>query len=643
MRFIGKASPTTVGLPVALQVSTPTGTKASSTTAAAGWRTLAWSRTNQASAFTFVIDPAAGVQSYRAVLPARGWTSRSVTATVAPALFEVIVQPQDQRTVATVTNAIRSARASVDIVVYNQGASDIAAALAAAKARLARNKPKSPAIRVMVNGQWNSPSKTHTQNQYVSRMMTLLGVDPTTGRSADGVVGFNYSATNFSLTHQKTLVIDARKPDGREYASAGALPDTARAIVATFNLQASGWPWTYQGATPGANCDDGNASCSFVGGGPGTRDFGVIVRRPAEVFTIERVYSSDFAGPTPTESNLALGLNAPNRLLVWSNGTIGVGSPPPTGFGAIFSPSAGSYPVFSGQSAGSGFYPYPYYRWVQAERTSPDVHLGTVAGNANAVHLGIINRAAAAARAGKPATLYLYNEEDADDQVSAALNAAAAAGVTVKFVMSFNSTYGGAYQQLVTTTRPDGSPVNAAVHLYPTTNDYMYIHAKMIYADLDSDEVFVGSQNFSENSLLQNRELGVHLRQADGTLTAATRSSLTGTFAGDFAYLGGNVAGCPVVVITPQHTWNQQSAGLNSDTGCPLTSAQLPGAPAAIQDSNQAPMAGGSYFPAPLQEVSNEYQPPLPQGPIRTFVAPDPQYVCQDATRVASPAGCSPP
>jgi hypothetical protein len=48
------------------------------------------------------------------------------------------------------------------------------------------------------------------------------------------------------------------------------------------------------------------------------------------------------------------------------------------------------------------------------------VHLGTVAGNANAVHLGIINRAAAAARAGRPATLFIYNEEDSDDQVSAA-------------------------------------------------------------------------------------------------------------------------------------------------------------------------------------------------------------------------------
>lgn len=643
MRFIGRASPATVGRPVALQVSVPASAKASASARAAGWQTLAWGRTNAASAFSFTIDPAAGVHTYRAVLPAKGWTSRSVTTTVAPALFDVIVQPQDQRTVATVTNAIRTARASVDIVVYNQGASDIAAALAAAKARLARNKPRSPAIRVMVNGQWNSASKTHTQNQYVSQMMTLLGVDPTTGRSADGVVGFNYSATNFSLTHQKTLVIDARRPDGREYSSAASLPATARAIVATFNLQASGWPWTYQGATPGANCDDGNATCSFVGGGKGTRDFGVIVRRPAEVFTVERVFSSDFAGPTPTEANLGLGLNRPNRLLVWSNGTIGVGSPPPSGFGPIFSRSAGSYPAFAGQTVGSGFYPYPYYRWVEAAQATPDVHLGTVAGNANAVHLGIINRAAAAARAGRPATLFIYNEEDSDDQVSAALNAAAAAGVTIKFVMSFNATYGGAYQQLVTTTRPDGSPVNAAVHLYPTTNDYMYIHAKMIYADLDSDEVFVGSQNFSENSLLQNRELGVHLRQADGTLTAAIRSSLTGTFAGDFVYLGADVPGCPIVAVTPSHTWNQQSAGLNTDTGCPIGSVHSPGAPAAIQESNGAPQTPSSYFPSPLGQISNQYQPPLPQGPIRTFTAPDLQYVCQDASRVAAAGDCPTP
>jgi hypothetical protein len=216
--------------------------------------------------------------------------------------------------VATVTNAIRTARASVDIVVYNQGASDIAAALAAAKADWPGTSRRSPAIRVMVNGQWNSASKTHTQNQYVSQMMTLLGWT----RPPDALPTVSSASTTrpptLSLTHQKTLVIDARRPDGQEYSSAASLPATARAIVATFNLQASGWPWTYQGATPGANCDDGNATCSFVGGGKGTRDFGVIVRRPAEVFTVERVFSSDFAGPTPTEANLGLGLNRPNRL-----------------------------------------------------------------------------------------------------------------------------------------------------------------------------------------------------------------------------------------------------------------------------------------------------------------------------------------
>ncbi len=224
----------------------------------------------------------------------------------------------------------------------------------------------------------------------------------------------------------------------------------------------------------------------------------------------------------------------------------------------------------------------------------------------------------------------------------AAIQRAASAGVVVKIVMTFNTSYGTGYQALVTQKRAGGGPVAAAVHLYPDTNSYMYVHAKMIYADLGVDEAYVGSANFSAVSLRQNRELGLHLRASDGTLTPQIATALTTTFTGDFAYTGGNVPNCPVVAVTPTRTWNSQIGGLNQSTGCPATklaptsgrkAQTLPGVPG-------AGALGGSYFPAPLGEVSNHYTPPLPQGPMTSFVPGATQYVCFNGARVADPQNC---
>jgi hypothetical protein len=147
----------------------------------------------------------------------------------------------------------------------------------------------------MVNPQWFSAPAAAVQAAYWQVMMTQLGVDPTTGRSADGVVQFNYAASNFQITHQKTLVIDARKKDGSDYGRASALPASAKAIVATFNLQAYGWPSTWTGSTPGTNCPN-NPRCSFAAN---TRDFGMVLHDRDQIFTIERVFHPIFTAPRP--------------------------------------------------------------------------------------------------------------------------------------------------------------------------------------------------------------------------------------------------------------------------------------------------------------------------------------------------------
>lgn len=111
----------------------------------------------------------------------------------------------------------------------------------------------------------------------------------------------------------------------------------------------------------------------------------------------------------------------------------------------------------------------------------------------------------------------IYNEEMNDQQVTDALVAAAKRGVTVRVVMTFQSSWRSAFQELVA--------VGAQVHTFPTTAP-VDIHAKMIL--VDGDEVFLGSQNFSPTSLNNNRELGVFLNNP------AVLSSLEKTFYTDF-------------------------------------------------------------------------------------------------------------
>ena len=95
-------------------------------------------------------------------------------------------------------------------------------------------------------------------------------------------------------------------------------------------------------------------------------------------------------------------------------------------------------------------------------------------------------------------SLLVENEEMDDSAVTSALEGAAQRGVNVEVVMTYSSSWAGAFSQLV--------DAGVKVSTYPSDGS-LYIHAKVVVADGAS--LFLGSQNFSVSSLDYNRELGI--------------------------------------------------------------------------------------------------------------------------------------
>jgi cardiolipin synthase len=126
-----------------------------------------------------------------------------------------------------------------------------------------------------------------------------------------------------------------------------------------------------------------------------------------------------------------------------------------------------------------------------------------------AAQVGLINSATG--------FLDVYNEEMDSEPIETALEAAAKRGVDVRVTMTADSSWDSAFAQLAA----------AGVHIRTyAASASLYIHAKVI---LTPARVFLGSENFSESSMLDNRELGLI------TSDAALRSSLTSTFDADYA------------------------------------------------------------------------------------------------------------
>lgn len=100
-------------------------------------------------------------------------------------------------------------------------------------------------------------------------------------------------------------------------------------------------------------------------------------------------------------------------------------------------------------------------------------------------------------------SLAVENEEMANAQVVSALAAKARSGVSVRVTMTYDSSYGSEFSELVA--------AGVGVHLYPDTSSALYIHAKVIVVDAgtSNERAFVGSENFSTASMGYNRELGI--------------------------------------------------------------------------------------------------------------------------------------
>lgn len=114
-------------------------------------------------------------------------------------------------------------------------------------------------------------------------------------------------------------------------------------------------------------------------------------------------------------------------------------------------------------------------------------------------------------------TLYIYNEEMNEDAVVSTLSAAARRGVLVEVVMTDSKEWQKNFSVL--------SAAGVKIKTF-SPKAKLYIHAKMILAD--DATAFVGSENFSYNSLFKNRELGIILTDR------AVLTSLAQTFQKDF-------------------------------------------------------------------------------------------------------------
>jgi len=115
-----------------------------------------------------------------------------------------------------------------------------------------------------------------------------------------------------------------------------------------------------------------------------------------------------------------------------------------------------------------------------------------------------------------------------DTTITDALVATARRGVDVEVVMTAESEWDSAFNELV--------KGGVHVRLYADSDNVLYIHAKAVAADAgrSDQQIFVGSENFSAASLHYNRELG--LRTANKAVISVISATLAADYAGAKAY-----------------------------------------------------------------------------------------------------------
>jgi cardiolipin synthase len=141
---------------------------------------------------------------------------------------------------------------------------------------------------------------------------------------------------------------------------------------------------------------------------------------------------------------------------------------------------------------------------------------------ATADMLSIINNA--------KSTIVLENEEMSAPNIVSALETACQNGVQVHIAM-VNSSTSSPYSTYSTEFKALEA-AGCGVKTYPDTTSGLYIHAKAVVADygLSTQSVYMGSINYSNASLTQNRELGMYI--TDAPSIATLYMSLTSDYAG---------------------------------------------------------------------------------------------------------------
>ena len=119
-------------------------------------------------------------------------------------------------------------------------------------------------------------------------------------------------------------------------------------------------------------------------------------------------------------------------------------------------------------------------------------------------------------------SLDVEQEEFGDTTLVNAIVADARRGVAVRVVVeNLNSAY--------TTELNQVTAAGGKTTTYTSSTGF-YIHAKTIIADLGTStaKVFLGSENFSDNSLNHNRELGLIV--SDASILSGVESAFTADF-----------------------------------------------------------------------------------------------------------------
>ena len=123
---------------------------------------------------------------------------------------------------------------------------------------------------------------------------------------------------------------------------------------------------------------------------------------------------------------------------------------------------------------------------------------------------------------GATKTLLISQEEFDDSGIESAVVAALKRGVTVTLVQE---NVNGAYSSVLNTLKAAG----ANIAIFSSKTGY-YIHAKTVLADYGTAQakLFVGSENFSADSLNDNRELGLIV--SDAACMAGVEAAITADF-----------------------------------------------------------------------------------------------------------------